>query len=97
MRAAVPSQVAGLIWSKSDNNLDVEKDSTMIIHHVLRYGQLADIAWLMKAYPSTTIKDVFLSKPVKIYSKSALNFAKNMILNIARDLPNEQQYLQSLS
>jgi len=93
----LPLQLQGLIWTKRIENIDLEEDKALIIHHILRHGRVEDIAWLLQAYPHDKIKQIFLSSPLNIYSRSALNFAKNTILNISEDLADESRYIQSFS
>ena len=94
---ALPKHIQGIFWTKKIEHIDLQKDAVMIIHHILRYGKIEDIAWLIKTYPRKKILQIFLTQPMTIYSRSSLHFAKKAILNISKDLPNEQQYLQSFS
>lgn len=87
----------GLVWTKKSEHLDVKQDKAFIIHHVLRYGRIDDISWLLKTYTHEELTQVFLTQPMTIYSPSSLHFAKKTILNITEDLPYEQRYIQSFS
>lgn len=93
----LPLQLQGLVWTKKIENLNLENDKALIIHHVLRHGEVKDIAWLLQAYPHDQIRQIFLHHPLNIYSRSALRFVKNAILNISEDLPDESRYIQSFS
>lgn len=93
----LPLQLQGLVWTKKIENLNLENDKALIIHHVLRHGRVVDIAWLLQAYPHDQIRQIFLHHPLNIYSRSALRFVKNAILNISEDLPDESRYIQSFS
>ncbi len=93
----LPPQLKGIIWTKKFEDLDLQQDEIVIIHHVLRYGKVEDIAWLLQAYPHEKIKQIFLSQPLNIYSKSSFHFAKSTVLNISQDLPDESRYIQSFS
>ncbi len=95
MSATIPSSIQGLVWTKGDQNLDLEQDSSVIVHHTLRYGHITDIAWLLAAYPKEKIISVFKTQPLTIYSPASLHFAKSTVLNITEELPNERRYLQS--
>lgn len=95
--SSLPTHLQGLFWTKKLEHIDLHKDEVMIIHHVLRYGKIEDIAWLLKTYPQEKIRQVFLTQPMTIYSRSSFHFAKNAILHISKDVPHEQQYLQSFS
>ncbi len=78
----VPTSLQGVLWSKRVQHLDLERDDQYIIHQILGYGSLDDISWLIKTYGLEKVKDVFVSKPLKIYSRSAFNFAVKMILDL---------------
>lgn len=97
LTTALQKHTQGLFWTKKIEHIDLQKDAVMIVHHILRYGKIEDIAWLIKTYPHTEILHIFLTQPMTIYSRSSLHFAKKTILNISKDLPNEQHYLQSFS
>ena len=97
MKQSVPSSIQGLIWSKNNDMIDLEKDKSVIIHHTLRYGTVGDIAWLLQTYPKDTITSVFTTQPMTIYSPSSFNFIKRTVLNITQELPNEKRYIQSFS
>ncbi len=91
----LPGWLQGLVWIKKIQDLDLEQDKVTIIHHVLRYGKISQIAWLLKTYPHDVIKEIFVSKPENIYSPSAFYFVKNAVLKIKEKIPNEQ-YIQHL-
>jgi len=44
------------------------------------------IKWLFDVYTTSTISNVFSHKPEKDYSEKSFNFAKNILLEIDRDL-----------
>src|SRR3989344_3946116 len=91
----IPSNLQGILWSASVDTLDLEHDKNYIIHQVLRYGTLAHLRWLFKAYSKEELRKVFIEHPVKVYSKSALNFAKIFLLNLKNTHLNESYYLAS--
>lgn len=63
------------------------------IHQILMFGKLSDIQSLKKAVGETTVKELFLRFPKKIYTSAALNFIKNFILRLQTPI-DEQQYLK---
>jgi len=97
MQQIVPANIQGLVWSKKGSSLDLNEDSSIIIHHTLRFGRLNDITWLLKTYPTEKIKTVFTTQPMTIYSPASFQFVKKAVLNISEEFPNEQQYIQSFS
>lgn len=93
--AQIPDSLQGIFWSKSVDQLDLVQDKTYIIHQVLRFGSLADIKWLFKAYGERTVKEEFRKHPKAVYSRPALNFAKNLILGLEDERVDEKRYIQS--
>jgi len=94
-KVAMPKHLQGILWTKKSENLDIGNDRILIIHHVLRYGTISDIAWLLKTYSRKELVAIFLTKPIAVYSPAALHFAKNTVLNIPEEVVHEQQYIQS--
>mgnify|MGYP001570927402 CR=1 FL=1 len=93
--ASIPPSLQGVLWSKTVNQLDLAKDKSYVIHQILRFGSLSDIRWLFDTYPAQVIKQEFIRHPQPIYSKPALNFIKNTILNLGHKQVDESRYLQS--
>ena len=91
----VPKSLQGVLWSKQVGHIDLEQDKTYVIHQVLRYGTLDDIRWLMETYGVQVVKQEFISRPQAIYSKPALNFVKNVLLNLEQERVDESKYIQS--
>lgn len=71
----------------------VSNKSPDTIHQVLMFGKLTDIQSLKKDVGETTIKELFLRYPKKVYTAAALNFIKNFILEISTPI-DEQKYLK---
>ncbi len=94
-KVTIPKHLQGILWTKKSENIDVQNDRTLIIHHVLRYGTISDIAWLLKTYSRKELISIFLTKPMAVYSPAALHFAKDTILNIPEEVIHERQYIQS--
>lgn len=93
----IPQFLQPILWSVRVDHLDPEEDKTYIINQVLAFGGWDHLKWLFKTYPKKTIKKVFINDPLKIYTSSAFNFAKEILLelggkkldlaNYDRDLP----------
>ena len=77
----IPSRLQGILWSASVNQLDLEGDKVYIIHQILMYGGFEDIKWLFKTYPQKTIKEIFVTRPLKVYTKEGFHFVKNYVLD----------------
>ncbi len=71
---------------------DIKSPDT--IHQILMFGNLEDIRLLKKTVGETTIRDLFLHFPKKIYTGAALNFIKNFILSLPTPI-DEQKYLKT--
>src|SRR3989304_7077168 len=82
----LPANLQPVLWSKNIDLLDLQKDQTYIIHQILAYGTWDQIKWLFDVYTTSTISNVFSHKPEKDYSEKSFNFAKNILLEIDRDL-----------
>ena len=91
----VPKQLQGVLWSRDISHLDLQGDKNYIIHQILNYGNLEQIAWLKRVYSKEEIKKEFISKPRKLYTSSAFNFTKNYLLGIDRKL-HEDDYVKDL-
>ncbi len=78
------------VWYSSKS--DIKSPDT--IHQILMFGNLKDIRLLKKTVGETTIKDLFLRFPKKVYTAAALNFIKNFILRLPTTPIDEQQYLK---
>lgn len=77
------------VWYAS--GADIKSPDT--IHQVLMFGKLSEIQFLKKTLGESTIKELFLRYPKKVYTAAALNFIKNFILGIITPI-DEQQYLK---
>lgn len=96
-RFRIPKNLQGLLWSKDVKEIDPEKDRVYLIHQILRYGSLEDIRWLLRRYPRETVKRVFLGSPLPIYSRPALNFVKNYLLDLKKVTLDPKVYVKALS
>ncbi len=70
---------------------DIKSPDT--IHQILMFGKLSEIQSLKKTLGESTIRELFLRYPKKVYTDVALNFIKNFILDIITPI-DEQQYLK---
>lgn len=96
IRSRIPESWQGILWSCDVKKLDWERDKNYIIHQVLRYGDLKDIALLLKIYSKKEIKEVFERNPMKIYTPQCFNFVKKIILDIKRKSLSSQKYVTTL-
>lgn len=78
------------VWYAS--KADIKSPDT--IHQILMFGKLSEIQSLKKTLGESTIKELFLRFPKKIYTGVALNFIKNFILKLQTPI-DEQQYLKT--
>lgn len=70
---------------------DIKSPDT--VHQILMFGKLSEIQSLKKTLGESTIKELFLRYPKKVYTAAALNFIKNFVLKIQTSI-DEQQYLK---
>ncbi|MBI4036026.1 hypothetical protein HY383_03675 [Candidatus Daviesbacteria bacterium] len=73
---------------------EVEQGSLDNIHQTLMFGSLEEIKSLLNVVGEKEVKKCFLGFPKKIYTASAFNFIKNIVLGISTKL-DEQKYLKS--
>ena len=92
----IPKSWQGILWSCNIKKLDWEKDKNYIIHQVLMYGDLNDIALLFKIYSKKEIRKVFERNPMKIYTPQCFNFIKNIILDLKEKSISPKKYVTSL-
>ena len=91
----IPKRLQPILWSQNISLIDTKKDRPYIIHQVLRYGTLEDIAWLKKTYATRMLRGTFLKRPCKVYSASSLNFVKNILLGLGNARIDEKRYLSA--
>ena len=92
----IPTWLQPTLWSVKVDNLDLKEDRVYIINQVLAYGGWRDFKWLFKVYPKKIIKDVFSQEPIKIYTPSAFNFAKEILLELNSKKLNPVYYDRNL-
>jgi hypothetical protein len=92
----IPKNLQGVLWSTSVNRLDLDKNKSYIINQILSLGTIDELRWLFKVYPPDKIKKTFLNQPAKIYTPSAFNFAKNILLNLEKQHLQPEAYVRSL-
>lgn len=78
----IPRFLQPILWSIKVDHLDLKKDKVYIINQVLVYGGFKELRWLFRIYPKRAIKEIFIHRPLKIYSPSAFNFAKEILLGL---------------
>lgn len=78
-------------WVWYSPKIDIKSPDA--IHQILMFGKLTDIKSLQRIVRATTIKELFLRYPRKIYTAAAFNFIKNFILRLHTPI-DEQKYLK---
>lgn len=92
----IPRNFQAILWSKSINKLDLEKDKHYIVHQILSYGNLKQMKWLFRIYPVCEIKEIFIKYPKKIYQPAVFYFIKNIILGLKKKRLKEEDYVKTL-
>lgn len=93
--AQIPISLQGVFWSVDTTQLDTQKNKSYIIHQILAFGTLDDIRWLFKTYDRSTITDVFLRQPMKLYTPAAFHFSK-LMLDITDAMAPSNRYDKTL-
>ncbi|MBU0569419.1 hypothetical protein KKB40_01410 [Patescibacteria group bacterium] len=94
--AQIPHSLQGVLWSSPVEKLDINEHKVYIIHQVLMYGDFKQIRWLFNTYSKKQIKEVFLAKPQKIYTKPALNYVSKFILELDSSQLSTDKYVNTL-
>lgn len=96
MNTPLPKKLQGVLWSKSIDSLNIEKDKVYIIHQIFSHGRMEDILWLFKIYPTSTLKEVFASHAFKDYDSARFYFTKNYLLDFKNTQLNEKNYVKNI-
>ena len=91
----IPKHLQPILWSKSVDKTSLEDDKNYIVHQVLMYGDLKDIKWLFDTYSRGEVVKVFIKHPKKMYTPSAFNFAKDIVLGLADKGFEEDRYVRT--
>ena len=90
-----PKSLQAVLKSAAVEDLDLEKNKAYIIHQILSSGTWEQLQWLLNIYGSHTVKEVFRTRPMKIYSPEAYNFSQ-LILDAPNTATHGYLYDQSL-
>jgi len=93
--AKIPKSLQPILWSRDVNNLNLKKDRAYIINQILAYGTADHLKWLFKNYPRRIVVNTFVEKPIKVYSPSAFNFVKTILLSKEKDI-RQDRYVENL-
>lgn len=77
------------------SKLNLERDKPYIVNQVLAYGTLDEIRWLMRTYGEKTVREVFLTQPIKVYTRPCFAFIKNALFNLSQVNIPEEKYVQA--
>lgn len=83
-----------VLWSKDKRKIG-ENDNAYLVNQTLMYGDLKDIKALVNNEGLDKVRNIFVSKPTKIYTPQAFNFIKNYILKIDQKL-DQSKYVKTL-
>jgi hypothetical protein len=87
MTSVVPLSLRRVLWSKDIKSVDAARDRPYIVHQVLAFGTLNDLRELGRLYSSSVIRQTFIHDPIKIYTRSAYEFARKILGISDRDAP----------
>jgi len=96
VKKKIPDWLQPTLWSVKVDNLDLEEDKIYIINQVLAYGGWRELKWLFKVYPKKKVRNVFSQEPTKIYTPSAFNFVKEILLELNSKKLNPVYYDRNL-
>lgn len=84
----------GVVWSKDKDKLG-RNDRVYVVNQTLMFGNLAEISELIKRYGKNEVREIFLKQPLKVYSRSGVNFVSKMILGVKGDV-DYSRYVKNL-
>lgn len=96
MDTVLPKKLQAVLWSRSIDSLNIEKDKTYIIHQIFSHGRMEDILWLFQTYPASTLKKIFTSHSFKDYDAARFYFTKNYLLDLKNMQLNEKKYVKNI-
>ena len=88
----LPKFLQPFLWSVKVGDLDLEEDKVYIINQILACGDMDALRWLFSNYSAAEIKNIFLTRSIRIYREPAFNFVKNILLGIKKSL-NSKKYV----
>ena len=91
----IPKRLQPVLWSKSVDKLTLEGNKDYIVHQVLMYGDLEDIRWLFDTYSRREVAEVFTKHPKKMYTPSAFNFIRDIVLGLGNSKFEEDRYVRT--
>jgi len=91
----IPKCLQPILWSKSIDKLSPKNDKNYIVHQILMYGDLKSIKWLFDTYSRKGVAEVFINHPKKMYTPSAFNFAKDIVLGLEDSEFEEDRYVRT--
>jgi len=83
-----------IFWSKDEKKVNRE-DEAYKLNQLLMYGSLEEIQHILEKEGLEKVRNIFILKPTKIYTKAAFNFIKKFILKVDQDLDPEK-YVKTL-
>ncbi len=91
----IPKRLQPILWSKNTDKLSPKDDKNYIIHQILMYGDLKSIKWLFDTYSRGEVAEVFINHPKKVYTPSAFNFTKDIVLGLGGTKFKEDKYVRT--
>ena len=93
---ALPKSFQAILWSQNIRSFDIEKDKAQIIHHVLAYGGLDEIKRLYKIYSPREIEQVFIKRPMKLYTPASFEFILKSLLGKSVKFLSPRKYVKAV-
>ncbi len=92
----VPKRLQAVLWSVKTKNLDIIRDEGYIVNQILSLGSLENLKWLFNEYGKDRIRQIFLTKPQKVYSPANLNFVRRFLLGLNSKNAPDYKYDQTI-
>ena len=81
-----------VVWSRNKGKIDDEVYET---HQTLMYGEMEDVKKMVQTKGIKRVRDIFIKKPSKVYTKPAFNLIAKFVLDVREKL-DINKYVKSL-
>lgn len=93
---SIPQELQGVLWSKSVDSLDLDRDAPYITHQILAYGDTPDFTWLLRTYGEKKVQDTFIQHPYKDYTKKRFHFITQYWLDLEEHQLDPTFYVKTI-
>jgi len=93
----VPESFQPFLWSVDVKKIDINAQKRYIIHQLLHYGDIDAFHWLEDTYSLSTLQDVFVHHPEKMYTEKSFAFVQKFLLHLNGEKIEKERYVSVVS